>query len=290
MQRREWLKAVAAALITGPVRAGPARLALAALERQPGERLGVAVLDTASGRLEGHRLHERFGMCSTFKLPLAALVLREADAGRLALTEFLRYTERDLVPHTPVTELRLPDGAMSVVELAEAAQKTSDNLAANLLVRRLGGPAAVTALLRDVGDPTTKLDRLEPMMTDVRPGDPRDTTTPAAIARTTARFLTGDLLAPASRDRLIGWMVATETGKRRLRAGFPADWRAGDKTGTGYGPGRPDRTNDIAIAWPPGRRPLIVAAFHEAPEATADDDAGKEAVLAAVGRRVAGAA
>ena len=179
---------------------------LNALEARVGGRLGVAILQTGSGRVVGQRMDEPFAMCSTFKLPLAALVLREADAGRLALDERVTYSEKDMLSHAPVTREHLAEGAMSIRALAEAAQVTSDNVAANLLIRRLGGPAAFTAMLRDVGDRATRLDRYEPMMNLVPPGEVRDTTTPRAMATTMARFLTGDLLSSSSRDALIrGW-------------------------------------------------------------------------------------
>jgi beta-lactamase class A len=256
---------------------------LAALERRAGGRLGAHLLDTASGTSVAHRSGERFALCSTFKLPLAAVVLREADAGRLALDEVIAFGKDDLVPHAPVTGPRVDSGGMTVVELAEAGQTTSDNVAANLLVRRLGGPAAVTGLFRGLGDTVTRIDRLEPEMNRVAAGDPRDTTTPQAMAELVARLFTTDLLGAASRERLAGWMVATTTGLKRLRAGLPAEWRVGDKTGTAYAPGEPNRHNDVAIAWPPRRPPLVVAAYYEADGFHDGMRPEDDAVLAEVG-------
>lgn len=265
--------------------------ALARLEASAGGRLGVAVLDTGSGAQAGHRAGERFGLCSTFKLLLAAAVLQRCDQGRLQPDQFITYGQADLVPHAPVTGARLAEGGMKLLELAEATQITSDNPAANLLLRQFGGqngPQGFTAWLREIGDTTTRIDRWEPEMNRVPPGEERDTSTPAAIAATTARLLTGNLLQPASRARLIGWMEATRTGSRRLRAGFPAGWRAGDKTGTAMSPTMADKINDVAIVWPaPDRAPIVVAAYYEGPkrnsERTRPED---EAVLAEVGRLV----
>jgi beta-lactamase class A len=263
--------------------------ALAALERQHGGRLGVYVLDAeAPSRAHGHRADERFGLCSTFKLLLAAVVLREADAGRLDLNTPLRFGKDDLVPYAPVVEKHLAEGAMSIGALAEATQVTSDNVAANLLLRELGGPAGFTAKLRAMGDTGTRLDRIEPAMNRVLPGEEHDTTTPRAMAETVARLFTTDLLSPASQERLKNWMIATQTGTRRLRAGFPPGWTAGDKTGTAYSAGMANKYNDVAVAWRAGQAPLVVAAYYEAdghyPEMRAQD----EAVLAAVGRIAAG--
>jgi len=233
----------------------------------------------------GHRLEERFGMCSTFKLPLAATILRKVDQGDLSLDQWVAYSASDMVAHAPVTQANLAKSGMSVGALAEAAQTTSDNPAANLLLGLVGGPAGFTAMLREAGDSVTRLDRMEPHMNAVARRDPRDTTTPGAMAATLVRLLTSDWLTPNSRALLIQWMVATETGTKRLRAGFPAQWRAGDKTGTGMAPGMMDKYNDIAIAWPPGRAPLIVTAFYETPKSHGgkmrDQD---QAVLAEVGR------
>lgn len=281
-----WLHAAAPAI--GSPQGADLAQALAALEQRAGGRLGVAVLDTGTGALTGHRVDERFGLCSTFKLPLAAVVLRLIDQGRLRAEQWVPITPADLQSYAPVAKQHLAQGGMTVQALAEATQTTSDNTAANLLLGLMGGPAGFTQHLRDLGDTTTRLDRLEPAMNLVPVGELRDTTTPAAIARTTAALLTGQALRPASRARLAEWMVATQTGLKRLRAHLPTGWRAGDKTGTAMAPGMVDKYNDIAIFWPPaptGRAPLIVAAYYDT--AKAHDQgirAEDEAVLAEVGQ------
>lgn len=273
---------------TGRLRAAPAAAAaLAAIEARAGGRLGVHVLDSADGREAGHRADERFGLCSTFKLLLAAVILREADAGRLALDEVLAYGREDLVAHSPVTEAHLAAGGMAIDALAQATQTTSDNLAANLLMKRLGGPAALTAKLREIGDSTTRLDRWEPEMNRVPPGEVRDTSTPRALTATVARIFGDELLSPAARQRLREWTIATTTGTRRLRAGLPPGWIAGDKTGTGYSPGMPNKTNDIAIVWREDRAPLVVAAYYESPGYFDRVRTEDEGVLAQVGKVVA---
>ncbi len=258
---------------------------LAKLEKKTGGRLGVALLDTGTGALTGHRLHERFGMCSTFKLPLAAAILRKVDEGSLRLDQWVPYTQADMVPYAPVTQKLLAQGGMTVQALAEAAQTTSDNVAANLLLQLLGGPAGFTSMLRAAGDTVTRLDRIEPAMNEVPRGELRDTTTPQAMAQTVSRQLTGGWLSSNATTLLTGWMVATQTGTKRLRAGLPPAWRAGDKTGTAMAPGMPDKYNDIAIVWPPGRAPLIVTAYFETrvPHGGRMRDAD-QAVLAQVGR------
>lgn len=254
-----------------------------ALERESGGRLGTCILDTASNRHFGNRMDERFAMCSTFKLPLAAAILRDADKGKLNLDAAVPVSKADLVMHAPVVEANLAKGSMTIRALAEAAQKQSDNAAANLLLKQIGGPAGFTQFFRDLGDQVTRSDRFEPEMNRWKLGDDRDTTTPAAMAAMVAKILTGDILKPASRDLLIQWMIDTKTGLKRIRAGLPQGWRAGDKTGTGYDDVC-GKVNDIAIAWPPGKPPLIVTAYFNTAGPADDVRDEDQAILAEVGR------
>lgn len=248
-----------------------------------GNRLGVAAIDTADGARIGYRQDERFAMASTFKAPLAGIILGEVDAGRMSLADRLSYSASDLTSYAPVAREHLARGWMSVETALAAIVEVSDNAAANLLLRRIGGPGGFTAHLRRIGDPVTRLDRWEEELNSNLPGDFRDTTTPAAMASTMQRLLTGDLLTPASRARLVGWMERSATGLDRLRAGFPAGWRSGDKTGSG---GR-GATNDVAITFPPGRPPIIVAAYLDAAGVTLER---RKAIHAEVARVVARAA
>jgi beta-lactamase class A len=247
-------------------------------------RLGVCFLDTASGETVGNRIDERFAMCSTFKLAMVAACLREADQGRLNLSEIIKYSKADLLEWAPVTEENLAKGGMSMAALAQGAQELSDGTAANLLVKRLGGPAAVTAKLREMGDTVTRLDRYEPDLGLVLSADHRDTTTPLAYAQLVRRITTGDVLRRESRERLVGWMQNTKTGVRRLRAGIPAAWRIGNKTGTGRAEGTTNKCNDVAIIFPPGKSPIIIAAYFDSGEYTPQTEHRHEAVLAEVGK------
>lgn len=176
---------------------------------------------------------------------------------------------------------------MRIVDLAQAAQTTSDNVAANLLMRQLGGPTGVTTLLRELGDTQTRLDRWEPEMNLVTPGEVRDTTTPQAMAHTVHRLFDGDTLSPASTDLLRQWMIATTTGKARLRAGLPGDWIVGDKTGTGIAADMANKHNDVAVVWSGDRPVLIIAAYFEADGHYDHMRPTDDAVLAQVGRVVA---
>lgn len=249
---------------------------IAALEASLGGRIGVAALDTGSGRRIGHRGDERFAMCSTFKWLLAAAVLARANEGTLALAQRIFYAARDLPSHSPVTNARLREG-MDIEALCGAAVEESDNGAANLLLRTIGGPGSVTAYARSIGDSLTRLDRTEPALNENRPGDPRDTTTPSAMAADMQTVLLHATLNQASHDRLIGWMKNCRTGLDRLRAGLPDDWIVADKTGTGTGSGPTAAVNDVAVAWPPGRPPVVIASYISGSPATLDEQSAAHA-------------
>jgi beta-lactamase class A len=267
---------LAGSLLAVPAFANDAAQSLAELERRNGGRLGVAALDTATGQRLGHRADERFPMCSTFKFLAAAFVLGRVDRGEERLDRRVVFSEADLVTYSPVTKNGVGPAGMSVAELCEAAVTLSDNTAGNLLLASFGGPLALTGFTRTLGDELTRLDRIETALNEATPGDPRDTTAPAAMLGDMQRLLVGDALTAVSREHLVGWLLACKTGAKRLRAGFPADWRVGDKTGGGHG-----TANDIAIAWPSGRAPILVAAYYT--ESTISDDA-RNAVIAEAGR------
>lgn len=247
-------------------------------------RLGVCLLDTATGETVGNRMEERFAMCSTFKLAMVAACLREADAGRLDLAEVLPYSEADLLSWAPVTRENVGKGGLSIAALAQAAQEQSDGAAANLLVKRLGGPPVVTSKFREMGDTVTRLDRYEPDLGLVLSADHRDTTTPLAMAQLVRRITTGRILTQRSRELLLKWMIDTRTGAYRLRAGVPPSWRIGNKTGTGRAEGTTNKCNDIAITFPPGRAPIVIAAYFDSGEYTPQTERRHEAVVAEVGR------
>ncbi|RJF85864.1 class A beta-lactamase [Sphingomonas cavernae] len=230
---------------------------IAALEAANGGRLGVAVLDTSSGARFSHRGDERFPMCSTFKFLLAAATLARVDRGQEKFDRRIRYAADQIVTHSPVTSEHVGAPGLTVGELCAATMTTSDNTAANLLLTALGGPTAFNAFARNLGDRYTRIDRIEPWLNEAMPGDLRDTTTPAAMLGNLRRLLTRSTLTPGSRDILIGWLVANQTGGTRLRAGVPADWRVGDKTGAG----ERGTVNDIGILWPAGRAPILVASY-----------------------------
>ncbi|HEY3686073.1 MAG TPA: class A beta-lactamase [Streptosporangiaceae bacterium] len=232
-------------------------------------RIGAYAVDTGTGRTAGYRAYERFPSNSSFKAVLCAAILHKArtsDPGLLDRT--LHWTKDDVVEGSPTTgtAANIRDG-LSTAKLCRAAITLSDNTAANLLLGQVGGPRAVTRYYRSLGDPVGRLDRTEPTLNDWHPGQRRDTIMPAYMARDLRTVTLGRALVPADRARLTGWLRATTTGDKRIRAGLPKGWTAGDKTGTG---GMYATAGDIAIAWPsPGAAPVILSVYTNRPSKSA---------------------
>ncbi len=258
--------------------AEPLRAEFERVEAATGGRLGVALLDSGSDRMVAYRADERFPMCSTAKVLACSALLARVDKGQESLDRRIRYTLADLVAHSPATGEHVGGDGMTLAALCEAALTLSDNTAMDLILAALGGPAAVTGFARSLGDPVTRLDRTEPSLNEAAPGDPRDTTTPAAMANNLRKLALGGALSPRSRDQLCEWMVANTTGDAKLRAGVPRPWRVGDKTGNGD----QGSSNDVAVMWPPNRAPVVAVVYLTG--ATAVSEEARAAASAAVGR------
>lgn len=284
--RRAFILSAAALPLAGcalPIpSAAPLRQAedqLKALEQSAQGRLGVFAIDTGNGRDIAWRADERFPFCSSFKMMLAAAVLERSMREPGLLDQRIRYTQADLVPHHPVTGQHLADG-MTVRELCDATMRYSDNPAANLLMAKIGGPAAVTAFARAIGDQAFRLDRIETELNTAIPGDPRDTTTPAAMTRSLQKLALGEVLNAPARELLVNWLKRNTTGDTRIRAAVPKDWIVGDKTGTGaYG-----TTNDIGVVWRQGAAPIVLSLYYTQADPKAD---ARNEVLANAARIVA---
>jgi beta-lactamase class A len=248
------------------------------LEKTNGGRLGVAVLDTRTGGRCGYRADERFPMCSTFKFLLATCVLQRVDRREQKLDRGVPIPRKPLLANSPLTEPHA-GGEMSVAALCHAALTRSDNTAANLLLDSIGGPAALTRFARAIGDPVTRLDRNELSLNESLAGDPRDTTSPAAMAGDLQSVLLGSVLSPGSRERLTAWMETNLTGIDRLRANLPPGWRAADKTGANG----THTSNDIAVLWPAGKPPVVIAAYITQ---CAGEESKRAGILAEIGRLV----
>jgi beta-lactamase class A len=249
------------------------------LETASGGRLGVTLLDTGTGARAGYRMDERFPMCSTFKVLASGAILHRVDRGEEDLGRRVYFTEADLVTYSPETQKHIGPVGMTVAELCKAAITLSDNTAGNLLLASIGGPQGLTAFARSLGDEVTRLDRTETALNEALPGDPRDTTTPNAMASDLRALVLRDALSPKSRAQLQAWLAANATGGKRLRAGLPAEWKVGDKTGTG----ERGTANDVAVIWPLTHPPVIVTVYLTGATSSAD---AQSATIADVARAV----
>jgi beta-lactamase class A len=223
------------------------------LERQYNAYVGLFATDLASSRTLAHRDDDPFAMCSTFKAYAAARVLQKAQRGELDLQQAVFIDPAALLPNSPVTAPQAGQ-TMPLAQLCAAALQRSDNAAANLLLRAIGGPPAITEFARSIGDDRTRLDRWEIDLNTAIPGDPRDTSTPRALGGGIQNLLTGPVLGEPQRRQLEDWMRGNVTSALSIRAGLPPGWTTADKTGTGdYA-----STNDIGIAYGPnGQRVLL---------------------------------
>jgi beta-lactamase class A len=277
MKRRDVLRG-SLALLASPALAQRVPIpAIADYERDSGGHLGLYAENLRTGAKIAWRARERFVMCSTFKASLAACVLAGVDHGQARLDESIAYGPEDLLEYAPVAKQNLEKGAMSVADMCEAAVELSDNTCANALLARVGGPSALTAFWRSIGDAVSRLDHNEPELNRTPPGDPHDTTTPAAMAGNLRRLILGNTLSPTSRERLTGWMLGCKTGDNRLRAGLPKDWRVGDKTGNN---GK-DAFADIAVTWSTREEPVLICAYTRGGAPTPSQ---VDAVFAEIGR------
>jgi beta-lactamase class A len=285
LSRRSFL-AITALGVSGYMRATSASVSsvpasFAKLERANGGRLGVSVLDTETGERVGFRAEERFPMCSTFKFLLVSAVLQRVDYHEEKLDRLLAIPSKPLVGNSPLT-LPHAGGTMTVEALCKSAIIRSDNTAANVLLETIGGPAGLTKFCRSIGDDVTRLDRNEPTLNESRLGDPRDTTSPAAMVDDLNRVLLRNVLTPAPRKQITSWMEGNQTGLDKLRATLPAGWRAADKTGNNG----ENTMNDIAVFWPEKKKPIIVAAYITQCEGP---DSKRVAMLQQIGKVVMGA-
>ncbi|WP_374197264.1 class A beta-lactamase [Janthinobacterium sp. UMAB-60] len=238
---------------------------LAALEQAAGGRLGVAAWRQGSELRVAYRADERFPLASTFKAMLAGAVLARSVSQPGLLDQHVRYEKKELVTYSPLTEKHLADG-MSVADLCAATLQYSDNSAANFLMTILGGPQAVTAFARSIGNTVFQLERWETELNSAIPGEARDTASPASMAHSLQQLLLGNSLPAPQRQQLDAWMRGNTTGDKRIRAGVPAGWQVADKTGSGaYG-----SVNDIGVAYPASGAPLVIAVYYTREQKNAD--------------------
>lgn len=239
-------------------------LAVAGLEARLEERVqaatvqvGFAAVHVESGARAGFAADTRFPMASVYKLPIALQVLHRIDAGQDRLDGSVRITPADRRGGARAIAAR--DTTRTVRALLEAMLVHSDNTASDLLLRRAGGPAAVTERMRALGAADVRVDRYEQELLrgKVRFDDGGDTATPQAMADLLVRLVRGEVLSPGGTAYVLDILERTETGPRRLKGKMPPDTPVAHKTGTLAG-----HVHDVGvITLPHGRGHWAVAAF-----------------------------
>lgn len=281
MRRRDFLWSGPALLAATAIGQAAPIPAVALYERSSGGHVGFFAENVTSGAKLAWRADERFIMCSTFKASLVALVLTRVDHGREDLKAPVFYGEKNLRDvYGPVARANLARGALSVGAMCKAAIEVSDGVCANLLLARVGGPPALTSFWRSIGDHVSRVDHYEPFLDRAPSGGPLDATSPSAMAGTLRKLVLGDVLSKQSRKRFTDWLIGSQTGGNRLRAGLPKNWVTGDKTGHS---GK-DVAGDIAITWTSSHAPIVISAYTRGGWPTAEQF---DAVFRGVGRFVA---
>ncbi|ASL63648.1 MULTISPECIES: class A beta-lactamase BlaIII [Bacillus] len=238
----------------------------AKLEKEYDAKLGIYALDTGTNQTIAYHSDDRFAFASTSKSLAVGALLRKNSLE--TLDQRITYTHEDLSNYNPITEKHVDTG-MTLKELADASVRYSDSTAHNLILKQLGGPSEFEKILREMGDTVTTSERFEPELNEVHPGETHDTSTPEAIAKTLQSFTLGTALPTEKRELLVDWMKRNTTGDKLIRAGVPKGWEVADKTGAGsYG-----TRNDIAIIWPPNKKPIVLAILsnHDKEDAKYDD-------------------
>ncbi|QWG32252.1 class A beta-lactamase BlaIII [Bacillus mycoides] len=238
----------------------------AKLEKEYDAKLGIYALDTGTNQTVAYHSDDRFAFASTSKSLAVGALLRKNSLE--ALDQRITYTHENLSNYNPITEKHVDTG-MTLKELADASVRYSDSTAHNLILKQLGGPSEFEKILREMGDTVTTSERFEPELNEVHPGETHDTSTPEAIAKTLQSFTLGTALPIEKRELLVDWMKRNTTGDKLIRAGVPKGWEVADKTGAGsYG-----TRNDIAIIWPPNKKPIVLAILsnHDKEDAKYDD-------------------
>ncbi|EJV59206.1 class A beta-lactamase BlaIII [Bacillus cereus] len=238
----------------------------AKLEKEYDAKLGIYALDTGTNQTVAYHSDDRFAFASTSKSLAVGALLRKNSLE--ALDQRITYTHEDFSNYNPITEKHVDTG-MTLKELADASVRYSDSTSHNLILKQLGGPSEFEKILREMGDTVTTSERFEPELNEVHPGETHDTSTPEAIAKTLQSFTLGTALPIEKRELLVDWMKRNTTGDKLIRAGVPKGWEVADKTGAGsYG-----TRNDIAIIWPPNKKPIVLAILsnHDKEDAKYDD-------------------
>jgi beta-lactamase class A len=250
--------------------------------------VGITVRDIDSGWTTNWHGDHFYPQQSVSKFWVAITALQAADAGSLDLNERVTVTRQDLTLfHQPIAgEIGETGYTTTIGELMFRALTQSDNTCNDIVLRHAGGPSAVRAMLARNGLDGIRFGPGERLLQAGIAGlqwqpafaegnafyaarsslpmerrraaferyidDPIDGATPNGITNGLARLQRGELLSPASTQRLLSIMAQTHTGPNRLRGGLAPGWTISHKTGTGQILGAEQAGyNDIGILHAP---------------------------------------
>jgi beta-lactamase class A len=285
------------------------------------DRAGIAVARADGSWMIAHRSDELMPQQSVSKLWVAIAVMDGVDKGRFRLSDSVTLRKSDITLfHQPIAELIGDDGYETTIgDLLNRQMTQSDNTANDFLMRRIGGPEAIRAMISAKGLGAIRFGPGERILQSGTAGltwrpeysrergfvkaraalsdemrraamerylaDPVDGAAPAAIARALMRLKRGELLSPTSTQYLLGLMAASETGKLRIHAGVPDGWGFAHKTGTGQDfKGRTAGYNDVSIMTAPdGTSYAVVVMIADTTQPIPNRQALMQGVAAAVG-------
>lgn len=223
------------------------------LETKYNAQIGVYVRDTNDDSEIAYNADERFAYCSTHKFLSVGALLQRKNLDELDKRIF--FSAEEILPFSAITKAHV-DSGLTLAEICEAALRISDNTAANLVLEELGGVAAFRESLRAIGDDVTEPARLELELNIFSPDSIEDTSTPRQLANDLELYLLGDILSDEKKSLLAKWMSDNAITDDLIKAGVPQDWKVLDKSGAGINYGT---RNDVAIIFPPNKKPIVVA-------------------------------
>ncbi|UXN02362.1 class A beta-lactamase [Bartonella sp. HY406] len=248
-------------------------------EHRLNAQIGVAIFDTQTNQTVSYKGNELFPLNSTHKTLICAALLKGFDNKQIDITEKVEFSKTDIIEYSPITKNQTKSKSMNWLDLCSAAVSYSDNTAANLIHKKVGGPQAMNHFFKQLKDHTTRLDRFEPELNSAINGDLRDTTSPNAIAYTLKELLFSNFLSPSSRKQLIQWMIDDKVADALLRSKLPNDWKIADKTGAGGFGSR----GIIAAVWPKTDKPIIIAIYIKNTKANMEE---RNSSIAIIGKHI----
>lgn len=245
-------------------------------EQQIKADIGVALLAEDGKILFNYQGERSFPLNSTHKAFTCAMILEQVDQHQLVLSQKILISPEERVNYSPITQHKTE---LDLATLCSASVSYSDNTAANLIIKQLGGPQAISDNIKERGFRYTHLNRLEPNLNKDNLTKRLDLTTPIEAAQLLRQFVLGDWLSLHSKRQLTQWLLDDQVADELLRATLPKDWKIGDKTGAGSNGSR----SIISVFWSPSGKTYVLAIYLTNTQATISQ---RNKAIAEIGRAV----